>query len=256
MILKWLRLLNYLALSELSRRYAGTVGGALWAVASPAALIGVMWVALDFGLQMRVVVGSEYGVTLAVGMLCWLFLADVMGDAPQTVVRAPHLVKKTLFSVELLPLAGVLSALMVHAVLVILAALVLLALGKLSLATLWTLPLWMSLVVLLSVGLSLLTSALNVIVRDTGSTTPFLMSLWFWLTPIVWPLSQLPVEWRGVALANPMAVAIDGYRYALLGAPLTFGVGSAALAFAVGFCLVALGALVFSHLRQSFADSL
>jgi lipopolysaccharide transport system permease protein len=251
-----LPLLFYLARAELSRRYAGTAFGWVWALAAPAALVGAMWVALDIGLGMRAVAGPGYGYLLVVGMLPWLALADAVGDGAGSVVRAPHLVKKTVFQVELLPLASVLTAFMVHLALMALVIPAFALAGALSWKTLWMLPFFMALGAVIAAGLAFAAASLNVIVRDTGALVPFLLTIWFWLTPIVWPLSQVPEAWRWLALINPMAVVIEGYRAAILGSGSFVGLADVALAVAVAGGLVALGALVFATLRPSFADAM
>ena len=250
-----LPLLLYLARSELQRRYAGSAGGLLWALFPPLALMGVMWFALDIGLGMRAAAGPDYGLALVIGLLPWLAFADAVGDSTSSVIRAPHLVKKTVFPVALLPLASVVAAFLVHLALAVIALAVMAYLGRLSFSALF-LPIWILLGFCLSCGIALIVSSVNVIVRDMGSLTPFLVTIWFWLTPIVWPLKQVPQDWRWLAALNPMAIVVEGYRAAIMGADLPFAMTNIIGALAGALLLCLLGSALFSSLRPTFADAL
>lgn len=249
-----LPLLGYLARSELQRRYAGTAGGAAWTVLAPLALIGAMWLALDVGLGLRAST-PMFGLNLVIGMVAWLVFADSVGDATSAVTRNPHLVKKVVFPVELLPLASVLSSLIVHLCVVAAVGAALAIGGSLHLALAWTLPFWIALALVMSAAIAFIVAGLNVVVRDTQAIAPFLITIWFWLTPIVWPVARLAPEQRWLAGLNPMAVVVEGYRTALTGAPYPFDAIVVAAAAAAAI-LCAGGALLFVTLRPSFADSL
>ncbi|MGE0701486.1 MAG: ABC transporter permease, partial [Hyphomicrobiaceae bacterium] len=121
---------------------------------------------------------------------------------------------------------------------------------------LWTLPLWTLLSLVLATGMALVVSSLNVFVRDMQAVVPLVVTLWFWLTPIVWPLAQVPQEWRWLAMLNPMGIVVEGYRSALTGAPLPFDIGAAGLAVGLAAAVCGLTSMLFSVLRPSFADSL
>jgi ABC-type polysaccharide/polyol phosphate export permease len=251
-----LQLLTYLARSELQRRHAGSVGGVAWTVIAPMALIGAMWFALDIGLGMRAAVGPGFGTGLIVGMVGWLAFADSVSDSTSSVLRNPHLVKKMVFPVELMPLASVAAAFTVHLAILAILALTLALIGQLDLRYVWTLPLWMALSIAISSGIALAVSSLNIPLRDTQAATPFVTTIWFWLTPIVWSPAQLPEAWRSVFGLNPMAVVVEGYKTALTGSAFPFyaiAVGGSLLVTAL---LCAAGAALFTALRPSFADSI
>ena len=250
-----LSLLTYLAWSDLQRRYAGTKAGILWTILAPVALIGAMWFALDIGLGMRAA-GPAFGVNLVIGMVAWLAFSESVGDATGCVLRSPHLVKKVVFPVELLPLASVMSSFAVHLCLlaVLIAALALQ--GQAALGMIWTLPFWMALSAVMAAGLGFAVAGLNVIVRDTQAVAPFLVTVWFWLTPIVWPFSRIEEPWRWLGGLNPMAVVVEGYRTALTGAPYPFEPLAVIAAVAISIAVGAAGYVLFATLRPSFPDSL
>ena len=120
-------------------------------------------------------------------------------------------------------------------------------------AAIWSLPLFLLLAVITTLGVSFLLSAMNVAYRDVGYLIPFLMRLWFFLTPIVYPASQLPEAYRWIYALNPMVAVVEGFRFALLSSsapsPSTLLASTAvALALLIG------GAGYFRHMERTFAD--
>jgi len=103
----------------------------------------------------------------------------------------------------------------------------------------------------LSVGLWL--SALNVRYRDVGHTVPFLMQLWMFASPIAYPLSLVPQQWRFVYSLNPMVGVIEGFRWALLGKASPHLVVIASSTTAV-LALLFGGIIYFKRMERTFAD--
>ena len=250
------RLVWFLARSELGRRFAGTAGGVLWAALGPVLMIGVVWFALDIGLGLRASVGPDYGVALIVGMIAWQMVSESINDSTSIITRNSHLVKKIVFSVELLPVASALAAGIIHMALLTVLMLALAFLNVLSWGTLWQLPLWFALLFTTITVLNLLAATLNVVFRDLSAVVPFMMSAAFWLTPVVWMSDKLPASWRAVALANPFALAVEGYRAALLGRPLPFTTATAVASMVAVACIGALSCYLFRLYRPDFADYL
>ena len=125
-------------------------------------------------------------------------------------------------------------------------------------------PVVLLLAVGIALGLGLWLSALNVQYRDVRYVVPFLLQVWLFATPVVYPLSLVPERWRMVAALNPMAGVVEGFRSALLGSPWPRDpvLVSAAVALlrrglavaAVAVLLVVSGALYFRRVEQRFAD--
>jgi lipopolysaccharide transport system permease protein len=249
-----LRLVLFLARTELSRRYAGTVGGVAWTVIGPLTVIGVIWFALDVGLGLRAASGPDFGYRLVVALVAWQYFSDTVNDATGSILRNPHLVKKVVFPVQLLPLASSVSSLYVHLALLGALILALTILREGPTVDILQLPLWIALSMLISATIGTLTASLNTVYRDTGPLVPFLINLLFWLSPIIWPLEKLPDEWKAIAIWNPMTVVIEGYRAALLGVPSVIDPWHSVIVVLM-MALAALGsAAVFKLLRPTFAD--
>jgi lipopolysaccharide transport system permease protein len=175
---------------------------------------------------------------------------------PPVITRAPHLVKKIVFPVEVLPIVSMVSAALIHAGLLLVVMAVLALQGALSWSTLWQLPLWFGLLSLTVTAIASMAATLNVVWRDTSAMIPFLVSAAFWLTPIVWTADKLPPAWRDLALANPFAICVEGYRAALLGQSPPFSSVSLLVSAAVLVALAALALYLFRLFRPEFADHL
>jgi lipopolysaccharide transport system permease protein len=251
-----LRLTLFLARSELSRRYAGTIGGVAWTVFGPLAVIAVIWFALDVGLGLRAASGPDFGYRLVIALVAWQFFGDAVNDATGSVMRNPHLVKKMVFPVHLLPLASVASSLYVHLALLAALVLALAVIRGIPSFTLLQLPFWIMLSALMSVAIGMIAASLNTMYRDAGPMVPFLINLLFWLSPIIWPLEKLTEEWRAIAMWNPMAVILEGYRAALLGTTSIINISHTLVVTGILIAAVAGSASIFQFFRPHFADRL
>jgi lipopolysaccharide transport system permease protein len=119
----------------------------------------------------------------------------------------------------------------------------------------WSLLMLLPLVMLttvLAVGVGLLISALTVRYRDVRHALPFVLQIWMFASPIIYPQSVVPEKWRWVLTLNPLTGVIEGFRSALVGRE--FDWPALGLAAAISFVMLAVGALVFRRLERVFAD--
>jgi lipopolysaccharide transport system permease protein len=247
----------YLARMEFFRRFSSTAGGAVWMFAGPLLTIFTIWIALDMGLSASGRFGSEFGVSFAVGLTAWLFFADVVQSATGSIAASPHLVKKVVFPVWLLPLATALATFAVHLVVLAIVIVVLWILGTPLSANIFMLPIWMAILVVFAFAVGLALASLNVHFRDTSVIAPNIVSLFFWLTPLVWPMKDSVEPMRSIILLNPMAVIIEGYRSALsLGANTTISRLSLFVFALITTSTVLLAMATYRRYRTLFADSL
>jgi lipopolysaccharide transport system permease protein len=113
-------------------------------------------------------------------------------------------------------------------------------------------PLLVALLVFASVGAGTLLSALTVAYRDFTHITPFLLQLWMYATPVVFPASLVPPKWQWVLNLNPMTGVIEGFRSAFLGRP--FDIASLAVSAAIAVAVFAVGVAYFERVERGFAD--
>jgi lipopolysaccharide transport system permease protein len=116
-----------------------------------------------------------------------------------------------------------------------------------------TLPAFILLAMLTAVGISLFTSAMNVKYRDVGHAIPFVIQIWMFASPIVYPVSLVPEQWRWLYGLNPMAGVIEGFRWALLGQTAPDPVVMAESVVVLFVVLIA-GTVYFKKVERKFAD--
>ena len=198
--------------------------------------------------------GVPYVPFVLCGLVPWQFFSQVLGESTQSVVANQVLIRKVYFPRLYLPLTPLVAALVdlgiASIVLVVALGFYRIAPSHATLA----LPLFALLAVLAAFGASVWLSALNVRFRDVRYTVPFLIQIWFFATPVVYPSSLLPERLRPLLGLNPMSTVADGFRWALVGAPLPSGHSLLASCTAV-VVLVGSGLLYFRHVDATLADT-
>ncbi len=237
-------------------RYRGSFGGVFWTVLNPLLLMVTYYFVFAVVLRTRFAGDpSRAGFVLyfLAGMIPWLAFSEAAGRAPFVMWEHRNFVKRLVFPLETLPVTLTASALVTQAFALAL-FLVYLALtrGTIPPALVW-IPALLIPQVLFTLGVCWFLAALGVYVRDLGQINGFLLTLWFFLTPICYPEASLPAQAMGVLSQNPLFILVRGYRAILLegGAPALVPLGQLWLVAAAVFIL---GHAWFYKLRKSFAD--
>ena len=244
-------LLYFLTWREISIRYKQTLLGFAWAIIQPLTAMVVFTVFL--GKLAKVPSdGIPYPVFSYLGLLPWTYFANAVTRSGGSLVANANLLSKVYFPRVLIPLSGVLSAAVDFAIaFVVLLGLMLWYDITPAWSTLWLLPLTV-LTALASFGVGTWLASLNVKYRDVQHAVPFLIQVWMYATPVVYPASIVPSRWRTLFALNPLAGIVEAYRAATLGRPLdwsTLGVSAGAtLALAIG------GTVAFRRMERQFAD--
>ena len=237
-------------------RYRGSFAGAFWTVLNPLILMLTYFFVFGVVLQTRFPNDpsrSGFALYFLAGMLPWLAVSEAAGRAPTVMLEYRNFVKKLVFPVETLPLnlvtAGLVSE--VFGVALFLAGSYL-AHGSVPASIVW-LPVFIVPQILLTAGLCWFLAALGVFVRDLAQVNGFLLTLWFFLTPICYPETSLPGPALRILAKNPMYVLVQGYRDTLLEgrAPDFHSYWKLCIVAGVVFIL---GHGWFYKLRKSFAD--
>ncbi|HWN53696.1 MAG TPA: ABC transporter permease [Methylomirabilota bacterium] len=244
-------LLYFLTWRDISVRYKQTVLGFLWAILQPFLTMVVFAIFLGrlAGMPSD---GVPYPVFSYLGLLPWSYFSGAVTRAGTSVVGNAHLLTRVYFPRVLVPLSATLSALVDFAI----ASLVLGGLmawyGIVPARTAALLLPLAALTALAATGIGMWLAALNVRYRDVQYAIPFLMQLWMFATPVVYPTSLVPPGWQPLFALNPMTGIIEAYRAAVLGTALDWpSLGISTLSATV---LAALGAWQFHRMEQSFAD--
>lgn len=252
-------LLLLLVRRDLVSRYQQTILGPLWFLLQPLLLTGVFVLVFNRGLGT-----STDGVPAHLfylgGMLFWAYFANVLGSAGNTFQANAQVFTKVYFPRLVVPLAAVLASLapLVLQTLLFLVFYVPALFGAhawqpLPLA-LALLPLALVQTALLALGVSLLASGLSAKYRDLQHALPFVVQLWMFATPVIYPLSQLGAQARWLAALNPLACPVELLRLACFGAG-TVTPALAALSLGVTLLVLAAGLFVFQRAERTFADT-
>jgi lipopolysaccharide transport system permease protein len=237
---------------DLKVRYKQTILGIAWAVIQPLASTLVFF--LLFGKLAKMPSdGIPYPVFTYLGMMAWTYFSGSITYASNSLVNNRNLISKVYFPRLILPGAGVLS-LMPDFFIATLVGIGLMAYA--GICPEWGILLWPFLAVLtalISLGVSLILSALNVRFRDVKYVIPFLIQIWLFLTPIIYPTSIVPEKFRFLSYLNPMAGVIDAFRAsALPGKDITWG--SLGISLAIGTVIFIIGLTIFNRAERQFAD--
>jgi lipopolysaccharide transport system permease protein len=244
-------LLYFLTWRDVKVRYTQAVLGIAWAIIQP--LVTMLVFTVFFGKLAKVPSGGvPYPIFSYAGLLPWSFFAAAVTAGSNSVVGSSNLIKKVYFPRLLVPAAAVAAALVDFAI----AFVVFIGLfAYYRFVPTWNLLLFLPLVVLttlFALAVALWTSALNVKYRDVRHAIPFVVQVWMFVSPVIYPSSLMPAKWRWALNINPMTGIIDGCRASLLGQPVPWG----SLAYSTAFTLAALlfAAFSFRHMERQFAD--
>jgi ABC-type polysaccharide/polyol phosphate export permease len=244
-------LVSALLVRQLKLRYRGSVLGFVWTFLNPLLLMAVY--ALVFRFYMRIAV-PHYALFLLAGLLPWTWFASSLGEGTNAIVGGSSLVTKSLFPTEILPAVVVLSN-MVNFLLSI--PLLLLA-GWLYGVSPSPLS-WVFLVPVIvlqfgfTLGIVLALAALNVHYRDVQHIVANFLLLWFFLTPIVYPATQVPSELRALLWANPLALFIEAYNAVFVSSSWP-KLETLAMLLAYTLASLLVGAKIFDGYRDTFAE--
>src|SRR4029077_2994996 len=251
-IWQYRELLYFLVWRDLKVRDKQTVIGIGWAGLQ--AFVTMVIFTVIFGNLVKLPSDAlPYPIFAYSALLPWNYFASALQRCVVSVVGDAALVSKVYFPRLILPLAGTISGFADFFVSF------LLLIGMMTfygLGISWTvlaLPFFLLLALSTALAVGLWLSALNVRYRDVGHTIPFLMQVWMYASPIVYPVSVIPEKYRFLYSLNPMAGVIEGFRWALLGKQSPdFGV--MAISVAVVLLLISGGVVFFRNMEKTFAD--
>jgi lipopolysaccharide transport system permease protein len=249
-------LIRTMARRDILGRYRGSFGGVLWTVLNPLLLMLTYFFVFGVVLEARFAGDPSragFALYFLAGMLPWLAFVEAAGRAPSVMLEHRNFVKKLVFPVEILPVNLVVAGLVSQAFgIALFAAGFFLARGTVPASVVW-LPVLIVPQVLFTAGVCWFLAALGVFVRDLGQFIGFILTLWFFLTPICYPEASLPGWAVPVLSKNPIYVLVRGWRDVFLeGHAPAFGAMWKLwlLSAAVFVC----GHAWFYKLRKSFAD--
>ena len=244
-------LLYFFTWRDVKIRYKQTGLGFAWAIIQP--LFTMIIFSLIFGAFAKIPSdGIPYPLFSYAALLPWTLFAEGMTRSTNSMVANAPIMTKVYFPRLLMPISGIMSPLVDFCIAFSILIAMMFYYGFVPTVNVIFLPAFLLLAIATSLGVGLWLSALNVQYRDFQYTVPFLVQIWLYASPVVYPASMLPASlqvWYGL---NPMAGVIEGFRWALLGTTPP----SAMILVSVGVVLVMLvsGLFYFKKMEQYFAD--
>ena len=252
MIIKHWSLIKNLTLREIKARYKQSFLGFFWIILNPFFQMVIM--SFVFSKIMKIqTLTVPYPIFLYAGLLPWIFFSNSLNSAMGVLATNSSLIKKIYFPREIL----ILSALLAKAFDFLLASgvfLILMVIFKIPFTPFMILVIFVFLIqFLFTYSLSLFLSAINLFYRDVQYLFDLILSLWFYLTPIVYAVEFFPEKYRFIFKLNPMSVFINAYRQVLLGGswPSWSSLGVGLL---ISFIVYLIAHKIFKKLEGTFAD--
>jgi lipopolysaccharide transport system permease protein len=250
---RYRELLFFLTWRDVKVRYKQTILGAAWAILQPLATMVV------FSLFFGRVAGSKtstvpYPLFVLSGLIPWMFFANAVGSAGQSVVANERLVTKIYFPRLIIPMSAAGAGLVDLAVSLALLLVMMLIYGIIPGAGLLAVPIVVLGLVVAALGVGTLLAALTVAYRDFRHIVPFMIQLWMFATPVIYLQAGDAVgpRWRWLMPLNPAYGLIDNFRRAMLGGALDFY--GLAVSWSVGLAMLLIGCLYFRRVERDFAD--
>jgi lipopolysaccharide transport system permease protein len=237
---------------DVKLRYKQTAIGLLWVIIQPLLAAGIFTVI--FGLFVKV--GSDgmpYLLFSFTGLVAWTYFSGALQRASGSLVNNSQLISKVYFPRLIIPLAHTLAVLVDFAVMLLLLFVLMAFYHVWPTWRLATLPLFLVLGTLTATGVSLWLSALSVKYRDFMYALPFMIQVWMYATPIVYPASKIPLRWRGLYALNPLVGFVEGFRWSTLGRS-TLDPSMLLYSVAITLVLFVSGAFFFRRTERTFAD--
>jgi len=244
-------LIRELAINDFKLKYNNSILWYFWSLLRPLALFGILY--LVFSVFMRFGGGVEnYQFYLLIGIILWMFFYEMTILSMQSIVAKANLVKKIYVPKIIIVIATSLTCLMTFLLNLVVFFIFMLIFGLKFQFSLWLLPVYLLELYLFSFGLSLILATLFVWFRDLAHIWEILLQILFYATPIIYPLSVVPLKFQKVAFLNPVAQIIQDIREIVMGGQVLspcFWLAPAAT-----IVLLVLGLIVFNKKSKYFAE--
>lgn len=246
-----------LSKSDFKKRYFGSYLGILWAFIQPLISILLFWFVFQVGFRSTPINDVPFILWLSCAIIPWNFFADAVSSATSSIQESSFIVKKVVFKLEILPMVKIYASLFVHLFFVVFLLTMFLIYGYgLSIYYLQVFY-YLLATTLLVLGISWLTSALVLFLKDTAQIVAMLLQIGFWLTPIFYPLQTVPEKYWFFFKMNPMYYITNGYRDTFIYKQWFWQDMKLTLYFwAVTLILLISGYMIFKKMKPHFADVL
>ena len=247
-------LLYFLVLRDIKVKYKQTVLGGLWAVIQP--FCSMVLFSLFFGTLAKIPSdGVPYPLFSYAALVAWTYFAHSLSGSGTSLTASSSLISKVYFPRLIIPLSPVLAGLLDFGIAFLVLIGMMLYFQIYPTVFVAFLPLLVVLMIMAASGAGMILGALNAKYRDIGYTIPFLVQLWMFASPVVYPASMVPEKYRLLYGINPMCGIIEGFRSALLGT-IPFPTMLILVSAITSTGLFCAGLFYFKQVERYFADIL
>jgi lipopolysaccharide transport system permease protein len=245
-------LFYFLVVRDIKVRYKQTVLGGLWAIIQP--FFSMIVFTLFFGKLAKLPSdGVPYPIFNFTAMVAWTYFANAIVGSGNSLVGNTQLLSKVYFPRIIIPLTPVLDGLLDFLIAFMMLIGMMFYFGIYPTAMIFLLPLLVVLMMFTASGVGTFLAALNAKYRDIRYTIPFLVQLWMFVSPVVYPTSMIPEKYRFIYSLNPLTGVIEGFRSILLGT-VPFPTQMVLYSGFVSLILFIIGISYFKQTERSFAD--
>jgi len=244
-------LLYFLTLRDIKLRYKQTALGAAWVIIQP--LFTMLLFTLFFGKLARMPSDNvPYPLFAYAGLVPWTFFSNSITNSGQSLVGNSTLISKVYFPRIYIPAGAVGAGVLDFAIASLLLLPMLIYYDVTITWRILLLPAFALLATILALGIGMWLAALNVKYRDVRYAIPFLVQLWLFASPVIYPASIVPAKWKWVLAVNPVTGVIEGFRASILGKE--FDVSTILSSVIVTSLILIFSFFAFRRVEDSFAD--
>jgi len=239
---------------DLQQQYMGSYLGFVWLFLQPLLFISILYSVFTLGFRAGVSEEMPFSIYLVSGMIAWMHFVANFSSNTDAIRSYAFLVKKVDFRLSILPIVKMMSSLVAHVFLVVIA--VCLAWFQGYPPTFYTLQIIYYLIAMsaLLLGLGWMTSSASVFVKDVTKVVAIIVQFGFWLTPIFWNISMIPEKYRWIIELNPMYYIVSGYRDSITSQELFWERGDTIYFWTFALVSLYLGINIYRRLRPHFAE--
>jgi lipopolysaccharide transport system permease protein len=244
----------FLIRRDIKLRFQQTVIGVLWVALQP--LIQMMIFYVILGLLVKIPTDTiPYQLFFLSGFVVWQFFSQVVNNSAYSLVGNINVIIKSYFPRLTLPLSTIANALIDFVICFVIFLVFMLFDGNFPITTRYLfLPVLLIITIIFSSGIGLLFGALMVVFRDTKNFLSFLLMMWMYLTPIMYPISIFPEKYQFLLYLNPLTIVVQTYRWVFFGLSDLPRMSYFLISFVVATVLWFYGAIAFRSMENKIAD--
>lgn len=246
-----------LAISDFKGRFSGSYLGLFWGVIQPLSTILLFWFVFQVGFRSNPIDNVPFILWLAAGMIPWNYFYDAWFGGTNAFVAYSYIVKKVVFKIQVLPLVKILSSSILNLIFNGILIVIYCIYGRFMGLHIFDMLYFSFCLFVLSLGLSYITSTLNVFVKDVGQFMGIVLQVLMWITPMMWSYDMIPEKYSWFYKLNPLHYVLNGYRESLINGRWFFYHWVQMIWFwVVTLAILLIGKKLMNKMQDHFADVL